>query len=217
MCVFCRILNKALVHLSDSLLHQRVVADAVLSHLDIVGCVPDEKVRGVGEENRRHRGKAMTHGEEVNVILTAGGEHAPDHRMRSVGDIALAVVENQKTVLEVVTDLLDIVKLIGDDTACAFVGADPVRKPRMHQRDIEPFILVRGDYQSAAATLQILTEYLFEHGRLAGAWGTDKNGLVHRPKLWSRNSFTVRLRWNRRCWFSQDLCWLLYFAHFLTL
>lgn len=100
MCVLFRVFDKALVDPTHRLLHKRVIADAILAHLDIVGRVPDEEMCGVGEEDRRHGGESVTDSEEVDVVLTAGGKHTAYHRMRRVGDIALAVVEYQKAMLE---------------------------------------------------------------------------------------------------------------------
>ena len=121
MCILNRIFNIAFIHLAHCFFHQGVIADAVLAHLDIVCRVPDEKMRGVGEENRRNCREAVTDCEEVNVVLTACGEHTPDHRMRSVGDITLAVVENQKAMLEMAAHLRDVVKLVSYDSAGTFI------------------------------------------------------------------------------------------------
>lgn len=160
MCIFCRILHEALVHVTDGLFHQRVVANAVFPHLDVIRGMPNKEVCGVGEEYRRHRRKSVAHGEKVDVVLSAGGQHTPYHRMRRVGDIALAVVKDQQAVFEIAAHRLDIVKLVGYHTSGSLVCPDPVRKLRVHQVDVKPLILMRRHNQGTATGLKILSEDL---------------------------------------------------------
>lgn len=199
------IFNKTFIHLTHCLLHKRVIADAVLSHLDVVGGVPDEEMRGVGEEDRRHCRESVTDGKEIDVVLAARGQHAAYHRMRSVGDIRFAVVEYQKAMLEMMAHLLDVVKLVSNDTSCTFIRRYPRRKLRMHKRNIKPLVLVRCHHQGAATGFKVLFQDPTQNGRLAGARSTDKDGLIHRPKL---RLLRLRLRWNRRCCL---LCFRLFF------
>lgn len=160
MCVFCRIFDKALVHVTDGLFHQRVVAYTVFPHLDVIRGVPNKEVCGVGEEYRRHCRKAMSHGEKVDVVLSAGGQHTAYHRMRSVGYIALTIVKDQKAMFEITAHRLDVVKLVGDHTSGSLVCPDPVGKLRVHQVDVKPLILMRRHDQGAATGFKILSEDL---------------------------------------------------------
>ena len=150
-----RIFYITLVHLTHGFFNQFIIAYTVFAHLDIVGRMPDKEVCGVGEEDRRHCRESVTDGEKVNVVLAAGGKHSADHRMRSVRNITFTVIEYQKAMLEMMAHLLDIIKLVSDDTARAFVRRYTLRKLRMHQRDVKPFILVWSHDQSAATGFEV--------------------------------------------------------------
>lgn len=178
-----RVFHGFAVHVGYGLLQCRVVDDAVFAAADGVGGGEHTEVRGVGEKQRRHGGEAVAHGDEVAVVLSAREEHCAHGGVGRVGDVGAAVVAHQQAVLEQFAHASELFQLAHHNTTATYIGGNPGRILRMHERKVLPLVFVRGDDKHPTLGLQCAAHEAADLGGLARAGLAYEDHLEDLAKL----------------------------------
>ena len=168
------------VDLSDGLLQSFVVHHVILAFLRVVGRGEDKELRREGIEHRRYGREAVTAAGEINIFLAQGQQELLHIYAVAWTYVSLAVVEDKKTVHEVVLDVFEHVFLaVTYQSSCASILPDTFRKVGMHKWYVFPFVFVRRYYQRATSFFKSLSEDLTKDCRLSGSGFAHEHELEH--------------------------------------
>lgn len=149
------------VYFRHNLFQFLIVHHIILAFLRVVGSGEDKELRRKGVEHRRYGRESVTAACEVNVFLSERQQELLHIDTIRRTDIRLAVVEDQESVDEIVLDVFkNILLAVTDESSCATILPYPLRKIRVNERDVFPFVFVRRYNQCAPSLFESLVEYL---------------------------------------------------------